>query len=82
MTVKTFVFCDICNTKGIRLLDDRRVDEREAELGGRRISDGRHWFEGSLNEAINAGWVEDERGRHICGRCHAFLEMDGRARAS
>ena len=82
MTVKTIVFCDICNSKAIRLMDERRCNERESELGGRRISDGRHWFEGSVSDALGAGWVKDRSGRHICSRCHDFMEMDGRARAS
>lgn len=81
MSVKTFVFCDICNVKAVRLLDDRRYFEREGEMGGRRISDGRHWFEGSVHEAVAAGWVMDSRGRHICARCHDFMQMDGRASA-
>ena len=82
MAVKTFVFCDICNLSGVRLPDDRRNGLRVTEPGGRRLSDDRNWFEGSIIEARCAGWVEDKRGRHICRRCYAFLSMDGRARAS
>ena len=86
MTMKTFIFCDVCNARGVRLRDERRCEERrceerETELGGRRSTDGRHWIEGSVKDALTAGWTQDARGRHICERCHAFLQMDGRARA-
>jgi hypothetical protein len=36
---------------------------------GRRISDGRVWFDGSHEEAQAAGWVATEDGQHVCPAC-------------
>ncbi len=69
MSIRTFIFCDICNRSGIRQLEQRRGPNRSASHG-RRITDGRAWFEGSVTEAQQAGWIIDEHDRHICKRCH------------
>jgi hypothetical protein len=61
------MFCDVCNQQGIRYIEQKRSTQR-GDTGGRRITDGRAWFEGSLEEAIKAGWLHDN-GRHICPKC-------------
>ena len=68
MTIRTFIFCDICNPQGIRNIEYRRRP-RERDRNGRRISDGRSWIEGHLTDAINAGWTVDQQGQHICPAC-------------
>ncbi len=68
MSIRTFIFCDICNTSGIRMPNDRRSKPRE-NGSGRRITDARAWFEGSVAEAVAAGWQVDTEGRHVCNTC-------------
>ena len=68
MTFRTFLFCDICNPYATRSVELRR-DMKRSDNQGRRISDGRAWFEGDINEAKEAGWSELGDGRHVCPRC-------------
>jgi len=68
MSIRTFIFCDICNPQGIRSIEFRRKP-REDERTGRRISDGRVWFDGTLAEAIDNGWTAKVNGQHICPAC-------------
>ncbi len=67
MSTRTFIFCDICNPQAIRIVEGRRGTDRMRD--GRRISDGRMWFEGSDEEAADYGWMSTERGQHICPDC-------------
>jgi len=69
MTLRTFIFCDHCNSQGIRLADRRRRSPWQRRLQGRRQSDGRSWFEGTEAEAIAAGWHTSQIGRHTCPGC-------------
>ena len=68
MSIRKFVFCDICNPQGMRSIEFRRAT-RHNERAGRRISDGRAWIEGELINAINNGWLCTPDGRHICPAC-------------
>ena len=68
MTVRTFLFCDICNPYGTRNVELRR-DMTRSDKEGRRISDDRAWFEGDEVEAVATGWRVLADGRHICPRC-------------
>ncbi len=68
MTFRTFLFCDICNPYGTRSVELRR-DMKRSDNQGRRISDGRSWFEGDIEEAKELGWSELDDGRHVCPRC-------------
>lgn len=69
MSIRTIIFCDICNPQGLRSIEYRRAP-RDNERGGRRISDGRAWYEGSVYEAAaSAGWFISEKGEHICPGC-------------
>ncbi len=69
MSIRTFIFCDICNPQGLRSIEFRRAP-RVNDRGGRRVSDGRAWYEGSIYEAIkSAGWVVGKEGEHICPTC-------------
>jgi len=68
MARRSFIFCDICNPLAIRYVEMRRSIGRDARIG-RRLSDGRNWFDGSDEEAQLAGWVAAEAGQHICPVC-------------
>lgn len=69
MSVRTFIFCDICNPQALRSIEFRR-STRLGDRPGRRISDGRSWLEASLEHAIeNAGWQRTADGQHICPAC-------------
>ncbi len=65
--LRVIIFCDICNQQGIRYIEQKRNIER-GDVDGRRITDGRSWFEGSLEEALDAGW-DYNNGSHTCPRC-------------
>lgn len=68
MSIRKFVFCDICNPLGLRSVEFRRAP-RPDQRNGRRISDNRAWYEGEVAEAIKlAGWISFE-GKHICPIC-------------
>lgn len=66
MSVRQFVFCDVCNVTGIRQVEERRSHLRS---GGRRRNDDRAWVEGSREAAVEQGWVIDLKGLDVCGRC-------------
>lgn len=70
MTIRTFIFCDICNPQCVRSIEFRRAP-RNSERGGRRISDGRSWFEGSLSNAASQGWLITDTN-HICPACRSL----------
>ena len=69
MSIRTFIFCDICNPQGIRTIEFRRAP-REGDRNGRRISDGRFWFEGSVSAATKSGWITNPTGQHTCPACN------------
>jgi len=73
MTIRTFIFCDICNPQGVRTIESRR-SPREQDRNGRRLCDGRSWLEGSLSDANDADWVTDPSGQHICPACQNISE--------
>jgi len=68
MSIRTFIFCDICNPQGLRSIEFRR-SPRTSDREGRRISDGRAWFDGDMSHAIENGWRTDKKGQHICPSC-------------
>ena len=68
MSIRTFIFCDICNPQGLRSIEFRR-SPRTSDREGRRISDGRAWFDGDMSHAIENGWSTDKEGQHICPSC-------------
>lgn len=75
MSLRMFLFCDFCNPEGIRVLDDRRFKARKEGYSGRRYSDSRVWFEGSVEEAITRhGWIISDDDKHICPGCKQRLE--------
>lgn len=67
MARRSFIFCDICNPLAIREVEMRRASGRAGK--GRRVTDGRAWFDGANQEAAAAGWVGTEDGQHICPAC-------------
>lgn len=68
MSRRSFIFCDICNPMAIRDVEMRRTAQRDPRAG-RRVSDGRMWFDGDDAEAIRQGWVPTDDGQHICPSC-------------
>lgn len=68
MSIRAFIFCNHCNSQALRTIESRRASNRDKRVG-RRIADGRAWFDGSTAEAIKAGWKETDDGRHICPAC-------------
>ncbi len=69
MTIRTFIFCDICNPVGLRTIDFRRNNRDGEDRKGRRLSDGRAWFEGNEAEATQAGWLIRDAETHVCPNC-------------
>ena len=68
MAIRTFMFCDFCNPGGTRCIEQRR-DSHRGNRTGRRISDSRVWFEGSIEAAASDhGWLVDGNV-HICPDC-------------
>jgi len=72
MSIRTFIFCDICNPQGLRSIEYRRIP-REKERSGRRLSDGRAWFEGPWSDAIKDGWNSSPEYPHICPACQNVI---------
>jgi len=74
MSIRSFIFCDICNPQGLRSIEFRRRPRDERT--GRRLSDGRAWFEGNISTAVEIGWSINLDGEHICPVCkeHALQE--------
>lgn len=69
--IRLIIFCDRCNPQGIRYIEQNRNIHR-SDVGGRRISDGRAWFEGPLDEALKNGWTQPQEAVHICPRCQQY----------
>ena len=72
--LRVIIFCDICNPQGIRYIEQNRSVMR-GDMGGRRITDGRAWFEGSLEQALDNGWIY-RQSQHICPRCQQRHALD------
>ena len=73
MSVRTFLFCDFCNPGGLRTVEYQRCGRRPS-CAGRRREDGRAWFEGTVEEAVEQhGWHCTEDGYHLCPECKARL---------
>jgi hypothetical protein len=73
MARRSFIFCDICNPLAIRYIEMRRSTGRDARIG-RRVTDGRNWFDGSDEEAMQAGWVAADNGQHVCPACFGRMK--------
>lgn len=68
MSTRTFLFCDICNPQGVRYIEQRRGLRRGDT--GKRITDGRAWYEGDIKGAIAShGWKVIGIGKHACPHC-------------
>jgi hypothetical protein len=65
--LRVIIFCDICNQQGVRYIEQQRSTHR-GDDGGRRVTDGRSWYEGTFAEAEQLGW-EVEADLHTCPRC-------------
>lgn len=65
--LRVIIFCDVCNQQGIRYIEQQRNSQR-GDAGGRRITDGRAWYEGTVEEAEELGWLIDG-DQHICPKC-------------
>lgn len=73
MARRSFIFCDICNPLAIRYIEMRRAGTRNSRIG-RRLSDGRNWFDGTEEEATLAGWVATNDGQHVCPACFGRMK--------
>ena len=77
MSIRTFIFCDFCNPQGIRYVEQRRTIDR-GDRDGRRITDGRAWYEGGHDDVKTAvtehGWAVTTEGKHICPHCQQHLQ--------
>jgi len=71
MSIRTFIFCDICNPQALRHIEFRR-SPREKERNGRRLCDGRAWFDGDLSNALEQEWSTNTDGQHICPNCKKY----------
>lgn len=80
MVDRKFIFCDICNPQGVRVPEQRRNAKRDAREG-RRITDGRMWFDGDIHEAVAShGWRVTADGQHVCPYCLEIIEEVKRSR--
>jgi hypothetical protein len=69
MAIRTFIFCDVCNQRGIRYVEQRRGPQRD-HVAGKRVTDNRSWFEGDIDTAIKLhGWVVWSPNKHVCPKC-------------
>ena len=73
MARRSFIFCDICNPLALRSIEMRRTANSRDQRDGRRLSDGRAWYDGGDNEAKVAGWVVTDDSQHICPACFERL---------
>lgn len=62
MSIRTFIFCDGCNPQAIRTVYDNEDQYR-------RNSDGRSWYEGTLEDAMKLGWEMTKQGDILCPHC-------------
>jgi len=63
-----FIFCDACNSMGIREIDhDEEVPK--AKIKRRRILDLRAWYDGDKEHAVRDGWAAPDADMHFCPRC-------------
>jgi len=65
--LRVIIFCDICNPQGIRYIEQNRSTQR-GDADGRRVTDGRAWFEGTLQDALEEGWRHQD-SEHVCPGC-------------
>lgn len=62
MSIRTFIFCDGCNPQGVRnVYENSQYD--------RRNSDGRSWYEGTLEDAVKLGWEVSSDNTTLCPHC-------------
>ena len=62
MTIRTFIFCDVCNPLGLRT-------EKDGFIKNRRETDFRTWFEGNEKDAEKCGWGKTADGNNLCPKC-------------
>lgn len=71
MSLKTFVFCDLCNPLCIHQVDRREQGREGIASAGRRFTDNYSWVEGEPGEIADSGWIVTSNNKHICPRCYA-----------
>ena len=69
MSRRSFIFCDVCNASAIRVVEMRRGGRGRDTRMGRRIIDGRAWFDGDEAQAQAHGWFSHPDGLHVCPIC-------------
>ncbi len=73
MARRSFIFCDICNPLAICYIEMRRVMGRDSRIG-RRLTDGRNWFDSTDDEAEKSGWITTEEGQHVGPACFGRMK--------
>ena len=69
MSIKSIMFCDLCNQAGVRAVD-RRISAEGSRLYGRRLHDGRSSVVYQPGDPMPEGWICDEAGQyHVCPLC-------------
>ena len=70
MSIRTFIFCDMCNPHGIRNEERRSSLRRNSE--GRRKHDDCSWIEAREVEDITTdhGWIVTTKNKHVCPKCY------------
>ena len=72
MSIRSFLFCDVCNPMRIRSPEQRRDRRQDGRKSGRRITDARSWIESTSEQAVaEFFWVVLEGGFHVCPDCNA-----------
>jgi hypothetical protein len=74
MSIRKIIFCDICNSRGIKTVEFRRA-RRENEPTGRRITEGRAWIEGEITDAVKNGWLCTSENQHVCPICRTRYDF-------
>lgn len=70
MSRRSFIFCDLCNVMATRAIEMRRGGHGRDSRDGRRVSDGRAWFDGSDEQAQQRDWLI-AGDHHVCPLCVA-----------
>lgn len=73
MSRRSFLYCDVCNPQATRVIELRRGGRDRDPRMGRRLIDGRAWFDGTDEEAAHHGWIGNADGHHVCPICAASI---------
>ena len=73
MSIKSIMFCDLCNQAGVRAVD-RRISAESSRLYGRRLHDGLSSVVYQPGDPMPEGWRKDTEGESLNdGACHRHI---------